>query len=172
MPDVFTVKVVNVTDGDTFTAAGSSGNTITVRVWGIDAPESGQPYGPAATQVARRIIGGELVNVYVQDTGPYGRHIARVEAEHEGESVDLARSLALSGLAWHSRRYATSETLVEHEREARAEGKNLWSQSDPVPPWEYRDAQGETGLLEAIQEGYHTARSGVRWARWIWRLFS
>lgn len=172
MSDVLTLQVVDVTDGDTFTAAGSSGNTITVRVWGIDAPEAGQPYGPAATQVARELIGGELVGVYVQDTGPYGRHIARVEAEHEGESVDLARSLAISGLAWHSRRYGTSEGLVACEEQARAEEAGLWSQPDPVPPWEYRDAKGETGLLEAIGDGIDTAKRGYRWARWLGRLFS
>ena len=172
MPDPLTVRVVDVADGDTFTAAGSSGNTITVRVWGIDAPESGQPYGPAATKVARRIIGGELVNVYVQDTGPYGRHIARVRCTYDGEEVGLARSLCISGLAWHSRRYGTSETLVAHEKQARSEEAGLWSQADPVPPWEYRDAKGETGLLEAIGDGIDTAQKGLRWGRWIGRLFS
>jgi len=168
MPDVLTLKVVKVTDGDTFTAAGSGGETITVRVWGIDAPESGQPYGPAATKVARRIIGGEMVDVYVQDTGPYGRHIGRVRAPYEGE----ARSLTLSGLAWHSRRYPMSEALIGCEEQARAEEKNLWSQADPTPPWAYRDAQGETGLLEAIGDGIDTAKRGYRWARWLGRLFS
>ena len=86
--------------------------------------------------------------------------------------MDLARSLTLSGLAWHSRNYATSETLIEHERRARAKEKNLWSQSDPTAPWVYRDAQGKTSLLEAIHDGYQTAREGYRWGRWLWSLFS
>jgi len=37
MPDALTLRVVEVTDGDTFTAVGSGGDTTTVRVWGIDA---------------------------------------------------------------------------------------------------------------------------------------
>lgn len=92
MSDVLRLKVAKVTDGDTFVAAGSSGSTITVRLWGVDAPESGQPYGPPATRVAREIVGGSLVDIHVQDTGPYGRRIARVEAEYQGERVDLGRS--------------------------------------------------------------------------------
>lgn len=172
MPDPLTLRVARVTDGDTFTAAGSDGDTITVRVWGIDAPESSQPYGPAATKVARELIGGKLANVYVQDTGPYGRHIARVQVSYDGERVGLARSLTVSGLAWHSRKYPTSETLVAHERQARAEEAGLWSQANPTPPWEHRDAKGETGLLETIGDGIDTAKRWYRWARWLRRLFS
>ncbi|WP_103028239.1 thermonuclease family protein [Salinibacter altiplanensis] len=172
MPDSLTLRVVGVTDGDTFTAAGSGGDTITVRVWGIDAPESSQPYGNAATKVARELIGGELVRVYVQDTGPYGRHIARVQATHDGEEVGLAQSLAISGLAWHSRRYDTSKALMQHEKQARDEGVNVWSQANPTPPWDHRDAKGETDSLEVIGDGIGAARKGYRWARWLGQLFS
>jgi micrococcal nuclease len=159
------VKAVEVTDGDTIVVAGSSGDTVTVRVWGIDAPESGQPYGPAATRAARALVGGELADVHVKDKGPYGRYVGRVLVPYKDGKADLARSLALSGLAWHSRKYPTSDTLIQKEKEARAEGKGLWSQSDPVPPWTYRDRKGETGLLEAAYDGY-------KWGRWLWRLFS
>jgi len=172
MPDVLTVKAQAVTDGDTITCVGSAGGEITVRVWGIDAPESSQPYGPEATRLARDLAEGALVSAYVQDTGPYGRHIARVEVDPGGESVDLARSLALSGLAWHSRQYPTSDALVACEKEARANDRGLWAQADPTPPWAWRDAQGETGLLDAIHEGVDTAKEGYRWGRWLWRLFS
>jgi endonuclease YncB( thermonuclease family) len=172
MPDPLTLTVTEVTDGDTFVAAGAEGNTITVRVWGIDAPESGQPYGSAATQVAREVIGGALVDVHVQDTGPYGRHIGRVRTEYEGKDVDLGRSLTLSGLAWHSRKYPTSDILVQHEEEARRQEKGLWEQPAPTPPWEHRDAAGDTSLLEAIHEGVDAAQDGYRWGRWLWRLLS
>lgn len=172
MSDVLTLRAVEVTDGDTFKAAGSGGNIVTVRVWGIDAPESGQPYGPPATRAAREIIGGSLADLHVQDTGPYGRYIARVQTEYNGKRVDLAQTLAVNGLAWYSRDYGTSDVLMQNERAARQREKGLWAQSDPTPPWAYREQQGETSLLEAIEEGYNTAREGYRWARWFWRLFS
>lgn len=86
--------------------------------------------------------------------------------------MNLGRSLVLSGLVWHSRRYATSVTLIQHEEEARAEEKGLWAQSDPTPLWEYRDARRETSLLEAVGEGVDAAQEGYRWVRWVWRVFS
>jgi len=112
------------------------------------------------------------VNVHVQDTGPYGRYIGRVRSQYEGKSVDLGRSLTLSGLAWHSRRYPTSDVLVQHEEEARQEEKGLWSQASPTPPWEHRDTAGEPSLLEAIHEGVDVAQDGYRWGQWLWRLFT
>ncbi|MCS3651110.1 endonuclease YncB(thermonuclease family) [Salinibacter ruber] len=149
MPDTFRFSVSEVKDGDTVVVEGKNGDTITVRVWGIDASESSQPYGPAATDVARQIVGGEMVTVEVMDEGPYGRIIGRVQ---KGDT-DLAASLALSGYAWHSRRYPTSRQIREAEQKARQEARGLWSQDNPVPPWKHRKGRqpAQTG------GGKHTA---------------
>ncbi|MCS3662033.1 endonuclease YncB(thermonuclease family) [Salinibacter ruber] len=149
MPDTFRFSVFRVKDGDTVVVEGKNGDTTVVRVWGIDAPESSQPYGPAATNVARRIVGGEMVTVEVMDEGPYGRIIGRVQ---KGD-VDLAASLALSGYAWHSRRYPTSRQIREAEQKARQEARGLWAQDNPVPPWQHRKGRqpAQTG------SGEHTA---------------
>lgn len=159
MPGTVTAKVAEVTDGDTLVVEDVEGNRATVRVWGIDAPETGQPYGTAATKAARKLVGGETVTLHVEDTGPYGRLIARVRTE----DVDLGQSLAFSGYAWHSRKYATSDTLKECEREARTEGAGLWAQDNPVPPWKDREQTGKPDLLDAAEEGW-------RIGRWITRL--
>jgi micrococcal nuclease len=158
-----TLRVSEVKDGDTIVAEGSDGDALTVRVWGIDAPETSQPYGPAATKAARHLVGGQRVTLHVEDTGPYGRLIARVR---DGR-VDLARSLVVSGYAWHSRKYGTSEELKELEAKAREEGAGLWSQTDPTPPWRHRgeDEEPEVDVLEA-------AKTGWSWAGWVWRVLS
>lgn len=111
------------------------GNRVTVRLWGLDAPEQAQPYGPAATQIARELAAGEPVVVEVRDTDPYGRIVGRVQTDE----VDVGRSLVLSGVAWHQRNYPTSERLVELEKEARRRENGLWEQDNPVPPWHFRD---------------------------------
>ncbi len=149
MPDTFRFSVSKVKDGDTVVVEGKNGDTITIRVWGIDAPESSQPYGPAATDVARQIVGGGTVTVEVMDEGPYGRIIGRVQ---KGDT-DLAASLALSGCAWHSRRYPTSRQIREAEQKARQEARGLWAQNNPVPPWKHRKGRqpAQTG------GGKHTA---------------
>jgi endonuclease YncB( thermonuclease family) len=134
MPDSLRLRVVEVTDGDTIKAQARNGDTVTVRVWGIDAPESSQPYGPAATDVARRLVGGEVADIEIVDEDRYGRFIGRVRTG----GTDLAASLALSGYAWHSRRYPTSQQIKNAEQTARRKARGLWSQDNPVPPWEYR----------------------------------
>ena len=38
------------------------------------------------------------------------------------------------GLAWHYVRYSKAEELAAAEREARAAGRGLWADPEPVPP--------------------------------------
>jgi len=46
------------------------------------------------------------------------------------------------GLAWWYRRYAPKDTTLERlEADAKQEGRGLWSEHDPVPPWEWRSAK-------------------------------
>jgi endonuclease YncB( thermonuclease family) len=129
-------KVVRVLDGDTFEVRRPDGQTLTVRLFGVDAPESDQPFGAEATQAAQRYVGGARVRLTVRETGAYGRTIGRLHIQ--GRS--LAQLLVRDGLAWHSDRYAPNETtLARLERRARNANRGLWSQRGPVPPWDWRD---------------------------------
>lgn len=133
---VLTGTVTDVTDGDTFDLRTSSGPVVTVRLFGTDAPESGQPFGGEATRAARRYVEGERVRVTVTEVGRYGRAIGPVEVG--GRS--LAELLIRDGLAWHYDRYAPQALeLARHERQARNAGRGLWAQASPVPPWDWRD---------------------------------
>jgi endonuclease YncB( thermonuclease family) len=64
----FTGTVVTVTDGDTYDLRRSIGGKATVRLHSIDAPESTQSYGRAATRAARYIT--EKKSVRVVARGP------------------------------------------------------------------------------------------------------
>jgi endonuclease YncB( thermonuclease family) len=131
----FRGRVERVVDGDTLQVVAGVGNRVKVRLWGLDAPEQAQPYGSAATQIARELAAGEPVVVKVRDTDPYGRIVGRVQTN----DFDVGRSLVLSGVAWHQRNYPTSERLVELEKEARRRENGFWEQEHPVPPWHFRD---------------------------------
>jgi endonuclease YncB( thermonuclease family) len=132
----FTGRVVEVTDGDTFGVRRSIGGEVTIRLHGIDAPESAQSYGRAATRAARRIIGGKNVRVAVEDIGRYGRAVARIEVG----GGDLGALLIERGIAWYYEQYAPNETeYARLKRQARNAGRGLWSQANPIPPWEWRD---------------------------------
>jgi endonuclease YncB( thermonuclease family) len=132
----FTAKIVEVKDGDTFTAQRSSGGEVTVRLHGADAPESAQPYGTAATREARQYIGGKNVRVLVEDIGRYGRTIGRVEVG----GGDLAAMLIRDGMAWYYQQFAPNETeYARLQRQARNAERGLWSQANPSAPWMWRD---------------------------------
>ncbi|WP_103028044.1 thermonuclease family protein [Salinibacter altiplanensis] len=132
----FTAKVVEVTDGDTFGVQRSIGGEVTVRLHGVDAPESAQSYGKAATRAARRYVGGKRVRVSVEEIGRYGRAVASIEAG----GGDLGVMLVEDGLPWHYRQYGPNETeYARLQRQARNAGRGLWKQADPIPPWEWRD---------------------------------
>lgn len=132
----FTARVTEVTDGDTYDVQRSIGGEVTIRLYGTDAPESAQPYGTAATRAARRYVGGENVQVVVEDVGRYGRAVARIEVQ----GGDLGAMLVQDGLAWHYEQYAPGETEYSRlEQQARNANRGLWSQANPTPPWEWRD---------------------------------
>ncbi len=132
----FRGKVVSVADGDTYDVRRSAGREVTVRLWGVDAPESDQPYGSEATAAARRYIGGERVRVEVVETGAYGRSVARITVQ----GGSLGEMLVRDGLGWHYDEYAPGATELQRlERQARNAGRGLWSQPSPTPPWEWRD---------------------------------
>lgn len=143
---VLTGRVVEVKDGDTFEVQQSEGTTVTVRLWGVDAPEDDQPYGSAATEAARRYIRGKNVRLFVEeDTDRYGRIVARVEVE----GGSLSEMLVRDGLAWHHDRYApNADELSRLEQRARNANRGLWSQPAPTPPWSWRNEPQQQGWIE------------------------
>lgn len=138
----FTGKVVSVTDGDTYDVRRSEGGKVTIRLYGVDAPESDQPYGRAATKTARRYVGGKSVRVTVEDIDRYGRAVARISLQ----GGDLGAMLIRDGMAWHYDRYAPNETeYARLEQQARNANRGLWSRPNPLPPWEWRDRSSGGG---------------------------
>jgi endonuclease YncB( thermonuclease family) len=132
----FTARVASVTDGDTYDVRRSTGGTVTVRLHGVDAPESDQPYGAAATRAARRYVAGKRVRVTVEDIGAYGRAVASIEVQ----GGDLGALLLRDGLAWHYEQYAPNATdYARLQRQARNAGRGLWAGAHPTPPWAWRD---------------------------------
>ena len=141
----FTGRVVEVTDGDPYDIRRSIGGKVTVRLFGVDAPESSQSYGRAATRAARRIIGGSNVRVSVEDVGRYGRAVGRVRVG----GGDLSEMMVRRGYGWHYEEYAPNATeLARLERQARNAKRGLWKQSNPLPPWEWRDRNSGPGEAE------------------------
>ena len=110
-----------------------------VRLAGIDAPELGQAFGQAAKQRISELAFSRAVEIIISGTDRYGRTLGRVEIDGQ----DVNRQMIADGLAWHYTRYSKAEPLAAAEREARAAGRGLWADREPVPPWEWRATERE-----------------------------
>ncbi len=145
--DTLRGRVIKVTDGDTLDVQGAD-VIVTVRLHGVDAPESNQPYGDEAEEVVRRLAHDKTVEVEVVDVDRYGRAVGRVILPDGGE---LNRILVYNGYAWWYEQYARGDRDLERlQNRARAENRGLWQQDDPVPPWDWRrgvrsDGTGRSG---------------------------
>ena len=59
----WTGKVVGIADGDTITVLRDGHDHVKIRLYGIDAPESGQPFGKASSALetmGTRVVGATL----------------------------------------------------------------------------------------------------------------
>ncbi len=126
--------VIKVKDGDSLVAARGD-DQIEIRLAGIDCPEFGQPFFEEAKRTTEQFCLNRPIIAKRLDTDRYGRLISTVVVE----SVDLAEHLLQNGMAWHFKKYDSSERLAILERTARETRTGLWSQPSPVAPWEHRD---------------------------------
>jgi endonuclease YncB( thermonuclease family) len=130
----FVARVVSVADGDTIKVRDARSGDLTVRVEGIDCPETGQPFGGVARRFTRVAVFDQVVTIRPVTRDRYGRIVARVI--HDGK--DLSVELLTNGLAWHFTEFSHDQLLAAAEREARVAKRGLWSVEKPVPPWTWR----------------------------------
>jgi micrococcal nuclease len=130
-------RVVTVHDGDTVWCLDDDKVRHKVRLFGIDAPEIGQPFGTKSRDRLAELIKGREVEVEGHGHDRYGRPLARLEID--GQDVD--RQMVLDGMAWHFKRYSNDATLAAAEVEARAARRGLWADRQPMPPWEWRASE-------------------------------
>jgi micrococcal nuclease len=135
--EAFSGQVIGVTDGDTITVLHDR-RPETIRLNGIDAPESGQAFGTRAKQFTSALAFGQIVEVIVRDVDRYKRTVADVVLP-DGRSLNL--EIVQAGFGWWYRKYSSDATLEAAEAEARAARRGLWADASPVPPWEWRHGQ-------------------------------
>lgn len=132
-----TGRILWVVDGDTLKVVTSSWDLITVRVYGVDCPESSQPYGWWARLHTAGAALGREARLEPVERDRYGRLVARVIVK--GES--LGELLVRDGYAWVYDRYCnrpSCDKLRSLETQARRKEKGLWAEPDPIPPWRWR----------------------------------
>lgn len=138
---------LKVLDGDTiiFREAGAV-DSIKIRLWGIDAPEKDQAFGPEATRKLARLIEHKSVTLRFHEEAResaegrdgYSRDLATIY--RKGRNINL--ELVQGGYAWHYAYYAADVAeLAEAQRTARAARLGLWAEANPTEPRLHRLAQ-------------------------------
>lgn len=135
-----TGKVVSIPDGDTFTLLDQAGKEHRVRLQGIDAPERTMAYSRKATEALKSTVDGKAVEVRFKERDHYERILGHVYVA--GAYINL--ELIKNGWAWHYKRYSDDPDMAEAEKVARREKRGLWKDSDPQPPWEFRQQKRES----------------------------
>ena len=147
----FEGRVVGVSDGDTITVLDANKVQHRIRLAGIDAPEMGQPFSGRSKQSLRRMVIGKLVRIEWDEMDRYGRLVGKAWVTPAGinctqepcpKTLDAGRAQLTVGLAWHylGKQQGEEDSLAYEfdEMEARARRVGLWSEPDPIAPWEWR----------------------------------
>ncbi|MEZ5941402.1 MAG: thermonuclease family protein [Planctomycetaceae bacterium] len=143
--DVFSGKVVGVTDGDTITVLVNN-QSVKVRLEGIDAPESGQSFGSKSKLALSALVFAKQVTVKKTGEDKYGRTLGVVSVGN----VDANAKMIQDGWAWHYKEYNDEDRLAKLELEARAAKRGLWAETNALAPWSYRARKALPQTRQAV----------------------
>lgn len=143
--------VVGITDGDTLTLLDAHRQQHKIRLMGIDAPESHQPFGQKSKNSLSAFVFNREVEVIGSKKDRYGRLIGKVMAAEPNCNVpacpkihDVNLMQVMTGMAWWYRQYANEQSPKDREDyevaefQAKSKRLGLWSDKNPIPPWDWR----------------------------------
>lgn len=143
--DVIKGKVVGVVDGDTITVMLPDGSQSQVRLAGIDAPEKDQVSGMEARAFLTSLVLGKSIRVEFSKRDQYGRIVGKALLNARDINLEMVKA----GFAWHYRQHESEQSEEDRrlyaaaEAEAKQVVKGLWSDSSPVPPWDFREQKNQ-----------------------------
>ena len=134
-------KVTEVQSGNTIVVSNIN-RPLKVRLKGIAPPEAGQLFSDAAREHLKLLVFDKTVFVeYTNLSDGY------LEARVSLNGIDVASQMLRDGVAWYDRsnNYGLTDAdrnlYAQCEEAARTEKRGLWSNPNPVTPWEFRRAQ-------------------------------
>jgi micrococcal nuclease len=128
--------VTNVIDGNTIEV--TEGNDIyKVMLHGIDSPDPGQHYAEQAKKMLEKLLLEKAVTIVMHGKDRLGNRIGEIKLNG---APDPRKELVAQGLAWTSEKEPIQE-LETLKEQARINGKGLWGEENPTPPWIYRRQQ-------------------------------
>jgi endonuclease YncB( thermonuclease family) len=133
--ETFRYKVIGIKDGDTFVVL-INGQRQVIRLEHIDCPEKKQPFGTKAKQFASDLCLGKYVRL--NHKNKYDRSKRLLAEIILPSGVNVNKELVSNGLAWHFKKYSDSQEYAELEEKAQKNKSNIWGESNPTAPWNWR----------------------------------
>lgn len=132
--------VVSGADGDTITVLDADKVQHKIRLAGIDAPEKKHAFGQRSKQSLSDLVFDKAVTVETNKRDKYQREVGKVVVA----GLDANLEQVKRGMAWHYKAYEREQSAIDRkayadaEIEAKAARRGLWTDTEPVPPWEFR----------------------------------
>lgn len=144
----FGAVVTHVSDGDTVWVRvdGRAGKPIKLRLAGVDAPESCQAGGAQATAALASKVTRQHVQINARATDIYQRRIVTMTVAGE----DIGAWLVRQGHAWSNGYRHRAGPYAAEERAARAAGRGLFADPQPIAPWVFRKQHGPCALPRSL----------------------
>lgn len=127
--------VVGIMDGDTYDLLLDDKTKIRIRMHGIDAPEKGMPFSRVSKKFLSNLCFNKTVTIIKTDDDGHGRIVAKT---YTSDGKECGEELLKAGLAWHYKKYNSEKKLAQMEIEARRKKIGIWSDANPIAPWEIR----------------------------------
>lgn len=133
-------KVMEVVEGDTIVVQNIN-RQLKLKLRGVDAPEKDQPFADVARQHLADLVLGKVVLVDFSSLGTEKDLVGKVYLD----KMDVGQQVIRDGAAWFDKEdgkelsaqdrslYARSEEAARNER------RGIWQDSQPTPPWEWRE---------------------------------
>ena len=136
------LRIVEVVDGDTL-LIDIDGMQSYVALYGIDAPEFGQPFADEAKKFVENIIGTTKYKVTIIKTDDNFHKSCEINyVDSNGSNKNLACMVAISGLAFFDNRLDAKRgdvaKFMSSEKMARHRKSGIWSHGQISYPWDYR----------------------------------
>lgn len=123
----FADQVLSCHDGDTCKVRKDSGQIVSVRIKGIDAPEISQPFGRQARDFMSHQAVGKTVNLACK-----GKAQTREACWIFANGNDLGRAIVQAGLAWDYPQFSGGYYQFD-QAGAMAKKKGLWAGNGQSP---------------------------------------
>lgn len=138
-------QVLKVSDGDTISIQKVDngkfvGEILKIRMYGMDAPEKSQDYGPESRQALEKLVAGKTLSIEIKNKDRYSRTVAIVYANGKNVNEEMVKT----GNAWWYQEYAKKDTqFEEYQKNAMKKNLGLFSRKGYIEPWVYRKNKKE-----------------------------